>query len=252
MQWRKDRDDDKNPPGSPQAVEDRPQPEPADVEAGDAYNAGYAAGEAEARPGPRGAATGTDVTDADRDGVPDRAESDAGTRADTAEDATTDVDKDGVPDRAEAGTAAGVAPAGGTTTDADRDGVPDRVEADRDTPTTAGAAAVAADQSQPGQAPDAPRPDARDVPDELVSAAEAEQLRGRWRDIQSSFVDDPRRAVQDADDMVATALTTVVERFEAQRRALTASWRDGDTTDTEALRVALRRYRVIMDFLTRA
>src|SRR5204863_1439682 len=64
----------------------------------------------------------------------------------------------------------------------------------------------------------------------------------RWREIQATFVDDPRGSVQRA----AGLIDTVVEEFAAAVRrrqaVLASSWQDRDA-DTEALRVTLKDYR---------
>jgi hypothetical protein len=81
----------------------------------------------------------------------------------------------------------------------------------------------------------------------LFPANEAEQLRGRWADIQASFVDEPRRAVQDADGLVAAAIKRMAETFAEERTRLEGQWDRGDEVSTEDLRVALRRYRSFFD-----
>jgi hypothetical protein len=77
----------------------------------------------------------------------------------------------------------------------------------------------------------------------LFAANEADQLRSRWNDIQASFVDEPRRAVEQADGLVAEAMKRLAEVFAEERRRLEEQWdKDGDVS-TEELRVALQRYR---------
>jgi len=72
-------------------------------------------------------------------------------------------------------------------------------------------------------------------------------LRSRWDLIQQGFVDDPPRAVTDADNLIIDVLQILAAAFEEQRRHLEGQWSDGQP-DTEALRTALRRYR---DFFNR-
>lgn len=70
-----------------------------------------------------------------------------------------------------------------------------------------------------------------------------EHLRESWTSIQAGFVDEPRRAVQEADQLVASAIKHIAETFAQEREKLEAQWdREGDVS-TEDLRVALTRYR---------
>jgi predicted lipid-binding transport protein (Tim44 family) len=68
-------------------------------------------------------------------------------------------------------------------------------------------------------------------------------LRARWDTIQTGFVDEPRRAVQQADELVAQAMKRLAEVFADERRKLESHWDRGDSASTEDLRVALQRYR---------
>jgi hypothetical protein len=78
----------------------------------------------------------------------------------------------------------------------------------------------------------------------------ADEMRGRWTDIQSSFVDDPHRAVQDADELVAKALQDLARSFAQHRAEIEQEARGGDQEpSTENLRVALRRYRSFFERL---
>jgi hypothetical protein len=72
---------------------------------------------------------------------------------------------------------------------------------------------------------------------------EAEELRHAWDRIQTSFVDEPRRAVEDADHLVATTMKRLAEIYADERAKLEGQWDRGDDVSTEDLRVALRRYR---------
>jgi hypothetical protein len=77
----------------------------------------------------------------------------------------------------------------------------------------------------------------------LFPADEVQDLRTRWDSIQTGFVDEPRRAVEEADTLVASAMKRLAETFADERRALEAQWDRGDDVSTEDLRVALRKYR---------
>lgn len=77
----------------------------------------------------------------------------------------------------------------------------------------------------------------------LLSAEEVKTLRARWDAIQGSFVDEPRRAVEQADRLVAEAMKRLAEMFANERAKLDGQWDRGDSVSTEDLRLALRRYR---------
>ena len=77
----------------------------------------------------------------------------------------------------------------------------------------------------------------------LLSPDEAKDLRARWDVIQVGFVDEPRRAVEQADSLVAGAMKRLAEMFADERAKLEGQWDRGDHVSTEDLRLALRRYR---------
>lgn len=72
---------------------------------------------------------------------------------------------------------------------------------------------------------------------------ELQELRTRWTSIQTAFVDEPRRAVEQADGLVAAAMKRLAEVFAEERSQLEQQWDRGDNVSTEDLRVALQRYR---------
>ena len=65
----------------------------------------------------------------------------------------------------------------------------------------------------------------------------------RWTDIQTGFVDEPRRAVQQADALVQDIIKRIADSFGTERSQLEQQWDRGDEVSTEDLRVALQRYR---------
>jgi hypothetical protein len=73
--------------------------------------------------------------------------------------------------------------------------------------------------------------------------ADGEGFQSRWEEIQVRFVDEPRRAVEDADALVATVMQKLAESFAQERERLEAQWGRGEDISTEDLRVALQRYR---------
>ncbi len=83
----------------------------------------------------------------------------------------------------------------------------------------------------------------------LFSENEVGDFRNRWSNIQTGFVDEPRRAVEDADNLVAQLMKKLAEGFANERAGLEKQWDRGDNVSTEDLRVALQRYRSFFDRL---
>jgi hypothetical protein len=88
-----------------------------------------------------------------------------------------------------------------------------------------------------------------DQPGQLFPSNELNDLRARWDKAQIGFVDEPRTAVKQADDLVATVVKRISEQFAAERSELEHQWDRGDNVSTEDLRQALRRYRSFFDRL---
>jgi hypothetical protein len=74
----------------------------------------------------------------------------------------------------------------------------------------------------------------------------------RWKEIQTSFVDQPRDAVVQADTLVADLMQRLAASFSHEREQLEEQWDRGDDVSTEALRIALTRYRSFFDRLLSA
>lgn len=70
-----------------------------------------------------------------------------------------------------------------------------------------------------------------------------QDLRTRWDDVQTGFVDEPRGAVQRADELVAQTIQRLAQSFADERGRLEEQWGRGDNVNTEDLRLALRKYR---------
>jgi hypothetical protein len=83
----------------------------------------------------------------------------------------------------------------------------------------------------------------------LFADHDAADLRNRWSDIQAAFIDEPKRAVEQADSLVADVMKRMVEGFANERGSLERQWDRGDKVTTEDLRVALTRYRSFFDRL---
>ena len=76
----------------------------------------------------------------------------------------------------------------------------------------------------------------------LLDHEDAEHLRTRWNEIQGSFVDEPRSAVQQADTLVSEVIDKLAEMFANERSSLEGQWKQGDAVSTEDLRQALQHY----------
>jgi hypothetical protein len=77
----------------------------------------------------------------------------------------------------------------------------------------------------------------------ILSAEETKEMGSRWTNIQAEFVDEPRRAVEAADKLVASAIERISKSFSDERSQLETQWSRGDEVSTEDLRIALQRYR---------
>jgi hypothetical protein len=82
-----------------------------------------------------------------------------------------------------------------------------------------------------------------DSPGPLLATGDIQDLRSRWDQIQTGFVDEPRMAVKQADELVAQAMKRLAESFAGERGRLEQQWDRGDDVSTEELRQALRKYR---------
>jgi hypothetical protein len=83
----------------------------------------------------------------------------------------------------------------------------------------------------------------------LFDADVAQDFRSRWSEVQIGFVDDPKRAVQQADELVAQVMKSLAESFARQRSNIEADVGGADQASTENLRVALRSYRSFFERL---
>jgi hypothetical protein len=86
----------------------------------------------------------------------------------------------------------------------------------------------------------------------LLSHDQSEHFTTRWREIQTSFVDQPRDSVEQADALVADLMQRLAAGFSNERERLEEQWDRGDDVSTEDLRVALTRYRSFFDRLLSA
>jgi hypothetical protein len=74
------------------------------------------------------------------------------------------------------------------------------------------------------------------------------EMNTRWQEVQTEFVDDPRKSVSHAHQLVSDAVQRIVDTFTEERNQLERQWSEGGDVSTEELRVCLQRYRA---FFTR-
>jgi hypothetical protein len=82
----------------------------------------------------------------------------------------------------------------------------------------------------------------------LVPQQRSDDYRQRWEMLKAQFVDEPRSAVREADELVGQVLDEVEATFRRQREDLERDLHD-DSASTEDLRLALGRYRSFFDRL---
>jgi hypothetical protein len=74
----------------------------------------------------------------------------------------------------------------------------------------------------------------------------------RWNEIQATFVDEPKQAVERADQLVEEVIRELSRVFSDERTRLESAWAGGGEVSTEDLRVALQRYRDFFQTLLRS
>jgi hypothetical protein len=98
-------------------------------------------------------------------------------------------------------------------------------------------------------APDHGTGDTASTTGPLLATEDAEGFRARWTDVQTGFVDAPRRAVEEADALVAELMQHLASSFADERGRLERQWDQGDDVPTDHLRDALQRYRSFFERL---
>jgi hypothetical protein len=86
----------------------------------------------------------------------------------------------------------------------------------------------------------------------LLADADAESFRARWTDTQTGFVDAPREAVKQADELVVDLMQHLAATFADERSRLEKQWDRGDEVSTDELRTAFQRYRSFFERLLAA
>ena len=82
----------------------------------------------------------------------------------------------------------------------------------------------------------------------LGSTAGQERFVVRWQEIQAGFVDEPRRAVEDADALVVDMMDQLARMLASERERL-GSFGETAQVSTEDLRLGLQRYRALYEWL---
>src|SRR5690348_16871040 len=91
--------------------------------------------------------------------------------------------------------------------------------------TTADLAGMANGQGEPQQEQ---RPADTNNAHPLFPEDVASDFRTKWDKVQTGFVDEPRQAVQQADELVAQAIKRLAESFAQERNRLEGQWDRGD------------------------
>ncbi len=112
--------------------------------------------------------------------------------------------------------------------------------------TDGGSPSQALRQTPPGSEPESQRLEPLDA---LFDSETAARYHSRWAEVQGGFVDDPRRAVADGDELVAEVMQSLAESFAQERQRLEDELSHTGEASTEALRVGLRRYRSFFERL---
>jgi hypothetical protein len=86
----------------------------------------------------------------------------------------------------------------------------------------------------------------------LLEDGELQSMTMRWKDIQAEFVDEPSRAVKQADALVAELMQRLASMFASERAGLEERLAGGHQVSTEDLRQGLRLYRSFFERLLAA
>ncbi|MET0389144.1 MAG: hypothetical protein ABW321_24435 [Polyangiales bacterium] len=96
-------------------------------------------------------------------------------------------------------------------------------------------------------APAAPSGDSGDT--SYLPGQTSAEAGDRWKLVQADFVDDPRKSVAAAHDLVSELVQRIVDSFSKERDSLERQWSQGENVSTEELRVCLQRYRTFFSRL---
>jgi len=82
-----------------------------------------------------------------------------------------------------------------------------------------------------------------------LAEADSERVNEQWKRVQTEFVDDPRKSVSEAHQLVSEMVERIAETFTQERNELEQQWSKGANVSTEDLRVCLQRYRTFFERL---
>jgi hypothetical protein len=80
----------------------------------------------------------------------------------------------------------------------------------------------------------------------MWNESDRQRIRGRWKELQAKFLDDPHLVAGEAEQLVQEAVTSLTTSLDARRTQLHQQ-RAGRGLDTENLRASLRDYREFLD-----
>lgn len=108
--------------------------------------------------------------------------------------------------------------------------------------------------ARPGVSPDKSQtPEAQSTPgpqvESILNEATLRDFRARWDQVQTSFVDDPRHAVEQADALIGAVVKRIADQLAEDRTKLEEQWSQGQNVSTEELRQNFKRYRALFDRL---
>jgi hypothetical protein len=83
----------------------------------------------------------------------------------------------------------------------------------------------------------------------LLPAREFTRFRTEWEQLRNDFANDPRSTLEEANRLVASLLQQIEDRFSSERERLEQDWDARGQVSTEALRIALTRYRTLFERL---
>ncbi|MEU4545775.1 hypothetical protein [Nonomuraea dietziae] len=78
---------------------------------------------------------------------------------------------------------------------------------------------------------------------------DVDQAHTRWHDLQATFVEDPRQAVEQADELLDEVVNALTSSLTTRTSELGDRWKNTDQGDTEQLRLALRDYGAMLEQL---
>jgi len=107
--------------------------------------------------------------------------------------------------------------------------------------------AIAAREPEPEPQQEAERETEPRLEGVHAGAADLAGYHSRFEAVQSEFIDEPRQAVEKAASLVEEAVDLMMRALQRELEQVRSEL--GDNEDTERLRIALRRYRDVLESL---